>query len=71
MLTKDARSNKSQIALSFQRKQGKCSRQRSNKRPREESEDSQPAVIVSQASTATITVETVNTNSKLLLQSSI
>ena len=70
-MTRDARCTKSRIALSFWRKRGECFSQRSNKRPGEESEDPQPAVIVSQASTATITVETVNTNSKLLSPFSI
>ena len=52
--------------MSFGRKQGESSNQRSNKRQREEIEDPNSAVIVSQASAATILKETVNTNPNLL-----
>ena len=66
MSTGDAKRNQSTIALSFGRKQGQSSIQRSNKRLRQEIEDPNPAVIVNQASTATIIEETVNTNPNLL-----
>ena len=52
------------MALNFGRKQGESSNQSSNKRQQEETEDPNPAV--SQASTATITEETGNTNPNLL-----
>ena len=45
------------------------SNQRSNKRAREEIEDTSPTVLISQASTATITDETVNQNRKFLTAS--
>ena len=59
------------IGLSFERKQRESSNQRSKKRQQEEIEDLNPAVIVSQASTATITEETVSTNPNLLSPFSI
>ena len=59
------------IGLSFGRKQRESSNQRSKKRQQEEIEDLNPAVIVSQASTATITEETVSTNPNLLSPFSI
>ena len=51
--------------MSFRRKQGKSSSQRSSKIKREEIEDSSTTVIVSQASTATIAGEIVNINPNL------
>ena len=63
--TGDARRSQSAIALSFSKKQGESSSQRS-KRSREQMEDQTPTIMVSQASTATITNETVNTNPNLL-----
>ena len=49
MSTVDARHSQSAFALSFGRKQGESSNQRSNKRQREEIKDPNPTVIVSQA----------------------
>ena len=66
MPTGDARRSQSAMVLSFGRKQGESSNQRSNKRQREEIEDLNVTVIVSEASTATITKETVNSNPNLL-----
>ena len=65
-INRNAKRSQLAIALSFERKQGESSNQRSNKRQREEIEDPNPVVIVSQASTAIITEETVNTNPNLL-----
>ena len=65
-INRNARRSQLAIALSSERKQGESSNQRSNKRQREEIEDPNPVVIVSQASTAIITEETVNTNPNLL-----
>ena len=52
------------ISFSVLKKQRKTSNQRSNKRAREETEDTNPTVIITQVSTATITNETVNQNRK-------
>ena len=57
----DARRSQSAISFSFAKKQGETSNERAKKRARhEETEDSNPTVIVSQPSTATITEESVN-----------
>ena len=66
MSRRNARHSQLAIALIFGRKHGESSSQRSNKRHREEIKDPNITVIVRQGSTATITEETVNTNSNLL-----
>ena len=66
MPTEDARRSRSMNVLSFGIKQGEFSNQRANKRQREETEDPNSAVIVSQASTATMTEKIANTNPNLL-----
>ena len=55
------------ISFSVLKKQRKTLNQRSNKRAREETEDTNPTVIITQVSTATITNETVNQNRKKLI----
>ena len=57
-----ARYSQLTIVFSALRKQGETSNQRSFKRAKEEIEDTNPTVIITQASTATITNETVNQN---------
>ena len=56
------------ISFSILKKQRETSNQRSNKRAREETEDTNPTVIITQASTATVTNETVNQNRKKIQQ---
>ena len=57
-----ARHSQLTIVFGALRKRGETSNQRSFKRAKEEIEDTNPTVIITQASTATITNETVNQN---------
>ena len=57
-----ARHSQLTIVFSALGKQGETSNQRSFKWAKEEIEDTNPTVIITQASTATITNETVNQN---------
>ena len=66
MPPEDARRSRSMNDLSFRIKQGEFSNQRANKRQREATEDPNSAVIVSQASKATMTEKIANTNPNLL-----
>ena len=64
--TGDGRRSQSAIFFSVLQEQGETSNRRSNKRAREEIEYTNSTVIVSQASTVTITDETVNQNQNFL-----
>ena len=70
MSTGDAKRSQSAIAFSVLKKQGETSKQISNERAREEIEGTNPTVIISQVSTATITNETVDQNQNFLTASS-
>ena len=69
MSTWDPRRSQSEVIFSVLKKQGQTSNQRSNKRAGEETADTNPTGIISQASTATITNEIVDKNRNLLTAS--
>ena len=67
MPTGDVRRSQSTISFSFTKKQNEnTTSQRPTKRPREDPERATPTIIVNQASTATITEESVNRNQNFL-----
>ena len=70
MSTGDARRSQSAISFSFTKKQSEnTTSQRATKRLGENLEEATPTIIVNQASTVTITEESVNINHKLLTAS--
>ena len=69
MSTWDPRRSQSEVIFSVLKKQGETSNQRSNKRAGEETADTNPTGIISQASTVTITNEIVDKNRNLLTAS--
>ena len=72
MLTRDARRSQSDFSFSFTKKQSEnTTSQWPTKRPREDPEETAPAIIVNQASTATITEVSVNRNQNFLTASPV